>query len=146
MENNQKPKLGGGILTISIIQLVINALAIIGFIPLIFARDMMAEQLKALGSDIPIPTTSETIISLVLVLLLITGIILILCKKAAGVYIYFTVVVLNLIYPIVMGSFKLTSLTGLILPALMAIFIYLKKEIFGFGANANSINPPSNMQ
>lgn len=146
MENNQKPKLGGGIMTISIIQLIVNVFAIIGFIPLIFARDMMIEQFKTIGADIPMPTTSETIISLILVLLLITGIILILCKKAAGVYIYFTVVVINLIYPIVMNGFKLASLTGLILPTLMAIFIYLKKEIFGFGDNADSINPPSNMQ
>ncbi|EQB86477.1 hypothetical protein J2Z44_000409 [Clostridium punense] len=146
MENNQKPKLGGGIMTISIIQLIVNAFVILGLIPLIFARDMMIGQFKTIGADIPMPTTSESIISLVLTLLLVIGIILILCKKAAGVYIYFTVVVINLIYPIVMNGFKLASLTGLILPVLMAIFIYLKREIFGFGVNAASTNPPSDMQ
>ncbi|WP_291576557.1 hypothetical protein [Clostridium sp. UBA4548] len=145
MENNQKPKLGGGILTISIIQLVFTGLGIIGFIPLLLMKDTIEQQLQSVGQTAPVLSTSSLVISLILSLILVIGIILILLRKSLGVYTYFTCVVVNIIYAIIMTGFKASLIISLILPLLMALFIYQKKEIFGFGAKADSIDPPSNM-
>lgn len=146
MENNQKTKLGGGIMTISIIELIFRGLAILGFPLIMLARDMFEQQYQAAGIDTSSLTTSHLVINLIISVLIFVAIILIMCRKSLGVYTYFTTIVISMIYSIVMSGFSPFMILNLVIPGLMALFIYKKKEIFGFGANANSINPPSNMQ
>lgn len=134
MENVQSKKLGAGIITISIIHLVIYGFTILGLLINLFGKDMIHQILTESGQPIPEITTGQIVITLVLISLLTCGIILIMCKKALGIYVYFTTTVINIVVGIIMNGFKTNSLYGLILPVLLGIFIYLKKEVFGFGA------------
>lgn len=140
METTQNQKLGAGILTVSIIQLVLNVLGLLGLVFMVVMKDAISEQMALLGQQNVELTTSQMVISLILTLVLVVGIILILMKKAAGVYIYFTCTIINIIYSIIMAGFKFTTIFSLILPILMAIFISSKKELFGFGPKTDEIN------
>ncbi|MBX4270319.1 hypothetical protein [Clostridium estertheticum] len=124
MENVQKPKVGAGIKTMSIIQLVFSGFGLIGFIMIILMKDTI----KTAGG--PAITTSYLIISLVLLIITTIGIILILMKKELGIYIYFIAEVASIVYSIVINGFKPLDILSLIIPALMGIFIWKKKEIF----------------
>ncbi|MBU3171472.1 hypothetical protein [Clostridium estertheticum] len=124
MENVQKPKVGAGIKTMSIIQLVFSGFGLIGFIIIILMKDTI----KTAGG--PAVTTSYLIISLVLLIITTIGIILILMKKELGIYIYFIAEVASIVYSIVNNGFKPLDILSLIIPALMGIFIWKKKEIF----------------
>ena len=69
---------------------------------------------------------------MVATLLNILGIILILRKKAIGLYIYLLLTAANIIYSIIMNGFMISTLIGtLILPILMTFFVYRKRELFG---------------
>ncbi len=146
MENNQKPKLGGGIITISVIELIFRGFAILGFVILMLTKDTVQAQLQSAGIDASTLTTSQLVINLALAILVVVGIILILCRKSLGVYTYFTCIVISIIYSIVMNGFSVSVLLNLIIPGLMVVFIMQKQEIFGFGAKADSTDQPSNMQ
>ncbi|MBU3185535.1 hypothetical protein [Clostridium estertheticum] len=124
MENVQKPKVGAGIKTMSIIQLVFNGFILIGFLMILLMKDTI----KTAGG--PAVTTSDLIISLVLIIITTIGIILILMKKELGIYIYFIAEVANIVYSIVTTGFKPVDILSWIIPALMGIFIWKKKEIF----------------
>ena len=124
MENVHKQKVGAGILTMSIIQLVFSGFAVVGFI-MIFA---MKDTLKTAG--VPVTPLSALIISSVVTLITILSIVLILMKKELGVYIYFIAQVAAIVYSIVSTGFKPIILLSLIVPALMGIFIWKKKEVF----------------
>jgi len=104
MENVQKPKVGAGILTVSIIQLVFSGFALIGFIMTIFMTDVAKAQLKTMG--VPETPTSTLIISLILTIILTIGVILILMKKELGIYVYFIGVVAQIVYSIVSNGFN----------------------------------------
>ena len=134
MENIQKPKVGAGILTLSIIQLVFSGFGLLGFIMMIFMSDATKAQLKTLGT--PETATSTIIISIVLILIIALGIILILMKKELGIYIYFIAEVANIVYSVVMNGFKPIILLSFVIPVLMAIFILNKKEVFFADAKA----------
>ncbi|PJI09680.1 MULTISPECIES: hypothetical protein [Clostridium] len=144
MENENKPKLGGGIIALSVIQLIIYILMLIGTIFVYVSKDKIIEILNNSGTDTSAITkafsTTNLIIGLVLTLLLIIGIILILSRKVLGVYIYFLSILANLIVTIVSQGFSAGILIQLILPVLTAIFIFQKKEIYGFGNKNANIN------
>ena len=139
MENK---KLGGGIITISVIYLVSLGFGLLGSI----GSFALLDQLNAGNAQLGLPqiTATDLIISLVLSLLLIIGVILILCKKKLGVYTFFTVIVINVIHSLIMNGFNvatlIATLVGLILPGLLAFFVYKKKDIFGFENNENNLN------
>jgi hypothetical protein len=134
MENIQKPKVGASIKTMSIIQLVVSGFGIIGFIISIFTKDKTNALLK--GSGVPEITTSVLIIGLVFSIILGISVILILMKKELGIYIYFIAVVAQIVYGIVSTGFKPLSLVGLVMPVLMGIFIWKKKEIYSVKVEA----------
>lgn len=139
MENK---KLGGGILTISILYLVFLGFGLIGNIISFSTLD----QINALSSQMGMPqlTSAELIISIILSLILLIGVILILLKKKIGVYTFFTVIVINVIYSLIMNSLSIlvliSTLISLILPGLLAYFIYKKKEVFGFESKENTLD------
>ncbi|MGH4140351.1 hypothetical protein [Clostridium sp.] len=134
MENVQKTKVGAGILTISIIQLVFSGFALLGFVMMFFMSDATKSQLKALGT--PEAPTATIIISIVLILIVALGITLILMKKELGIYIYFIGEVANIVYSLVTTGFKPIILFSFIIPVLMGIFILKKKEVFFVDAKA----------
>lgn len=139
MENK---KLGGGILTISIIYLVLLGLGLIGSIISLVTLDEINSLMSQMdGVEL---TSTELIVSIILTLILLVGIILILLKKQIGVYTFFTVEIINIIYSLIMNglsiSILISTLVGLILPGLLAYFIYKKKELFGFESKEDNLD------
>lgn len=139
MENK---KLGGGILTISIIYLVLLGLGLIGSIISLVTLDEINSLMSQMGG-VQL-TSTELIVSIILTLILLLGIILILLKKQIGVYTFFTVEIINIIYSLIMNglsiSILISTLVGLILPGLLAYFIYKKKELFGFESKEDNLD------
>lgn len=139
MENK---KLGGGLLTISILYLIFLSFGLIGSIVSFLTLD----QINAVSAQMGLPqiTSTELIISTILNLILLVGVILILLKHKIGVYTFFTVIIINVIYSLIMNGFNIpvliSTLISLILPGLLAYFIYKKKEIFGFENKENSLD------
>lgn len=134
MENDQKIKLGAGIWTISILHFIGIAFSIIGTIMSLLFKDAINEQMMALGEGaVPQVSQMEIIIGLVFTILMLVSVILILRRKAVGVYCYFGTIILRVIFSLITVESKLGILFILILPVLMAIFIYIKKEVYGFG-------------
>lgn len=133
MENQNQNKLGAGIITISVIQIIFSAFALIGSIILLMPsfQENLATITGAPLDQLGINNTS-IIIGLVSIILVLLGIILILRKKAIGLYIYLLITTANIIYSIIMNGFMISSLiVSLILPILMTFFVYRKKELFG---------------
>lgn len=142
MEDYKRQTLGAGIIAVSVIQLFIYAFYIFGIAISFFMKDQISDILSSQpgGEEaVEVLNSAGMIISTVLVLLIIISIALILFKKALGVYTYFTCIVINFIYGIVMGSFSPLSFVSLILPGLMALFIYKKKHLY-FGDKDASVN------
>lgn len=130
MEN----KLGGGIITISVLTLIGFALSLIGYLMIFALGDTLSKTYMSMGITPPEPST--LVISLILSILIGISTILILMKKSIGVYGYFISEVLSIISSIIFNGFHMINiLLSLILPVLMFIFIYQKKSIFGFGEN-----------
>ncbi|EGT3616476.1 hypothetical protein FHH43_09575 [Clostridium perfringens] len=133
MENQKQEKIGAGIITLSVIQIIIYAFGILGslmfFIPSV--QEIMGEFYAQIGL-----TTTTVIINLISTALVLISLILILMKKSIGVYLYFLITAASIIYTIVMTGFSITNLiSSLIFPILMAYFIYKKKTLFGLGNN-----------
>ncbi|MBU3105909.1 hypothetical protein [Clostridium gasigenes] len=133
----EEKKLGGGILTCTIINIVIYGFAIIGLIISLFTKDFVNQALTNAGETEALAqlSTSNLVISLITSILLLISLILILFKKKTGVYSYFSFVVLNFIYGVVvngLASLSVLSLIGLILPVLLGLFIYKRRSVFGF--------------
>lgn len=133
MENQKQNKLGAGIITISVIQIIISVFGLFGSIILLtpaFQENMAA--LSGVSLDQIGLNTATIIVSLVSILLTLLGIILILRRKAIGLYIYLLITAANIIYSIVLNGLAIYSLIGsLILPLLMTFFVYKKKDLFG---------------
>ncbi len=129
MENEKQNKLGAGIITISAIELVFSVLLILGLILFLIPSFL---ELAGLSLDQMGISHITIFIRLVAALLNILGIILILRKKAIGLYIYLLLTAANIIYSIIMNGFMISTLIGtLILPILMTFFVYRKRELFG---------------
>ncbi|WP_194191503.1 hypothetical protein [Clostridium chrysemydis] len=124
-ENEKRNKLGGGIITLAVIQFVTNGFGIIGLLMMMFGDEFY----KSLG--ITVPPASSLIIDLVFVIITIIGLVLILLKNKIGIYIYFTIIVLSIVSTTIFYGFSITNiLLSLILPVLTAIFIYKKKYLY----------------
>jgi len=128
MENIQKPKVGAGIKTMSIIELVFMGFAVMGLIGSFFLTDEIKAISKSAG--VPETPTSTIVISLVISVMVIIGVILILMRKEIGIYIYYIAMVGNIVFSIVSNGFSPSILISLVIPALMGFFIWKKKEIF----------------
>jgi Na+/H+ antiporter NhaC len=145
MENIQKPKVGAWIKTLCILQLisyVFSLTSIKNFYKIDELNAANNEVNKALNGALQVPeiTKLSLTIGLVLAIIFIISIILILMKKELGVYIYFTASVASIVYSIASNGFKLIMLIALIMPVLMGIFIWKKKEVFGLGAEAKNVS------
>lgn len=134
MENIQKKKLGAGIITICIINLIAQGFLMVGYLTILFMNDFLKEQASLQGIDPNMYNRTTVIIPFILTTLVIVSVILIFCKKAIGVYGYFISVILITINSIITAGFSKSIFTSLIFPALMAYFIYKKKSVFGFAS------------
>lgn len=132
MENYSENKLGGGIITICVLQIIGNALGLLLNLAFIISRDTIEDFYSTY--NIALPSNSLMIISLLSSIVLLVSIIFILMKNKVGVYIYFTITILSIIYTIISLGFSASIITSLILPILMAVFISSKKEVFGLNS------------
>ena len=130
MEN----KLGGGIITISVLTLIGFVFNLISYFAIFAFNDSIKKAYTSMGMEMP----SNSILTVSLILSIVIGIstILILMKKSIGVYGYFIGEILSIISSIIFNGFNLLGLiVSLVLPVLMFIFIYNKRNIFGFSEN-----------
>lgn len=129
----QNEKVGGGIIAISVIYFVINFFAILGLLSVLVLKDTINEAAaKSNLTNVNIElSTVDVFLSILFIIVLFTSLILILRKKAIGVYMYFGYVVVNLIYSIIVNGFGFSTITSLVLPTLMGICISKRKHIFG---------------
>ncbi|MBU3131098.1 hypothetical protein J1C67_12425 [Clostridium gasigenes] len=148
----KEKKLGGGILTCSIIYIIFSVWGLYSLIKsfsnLEETRQLLIEGQKALeqsgntffksisDSALAQATTLNISISLVFSIIILASLILILFKKKVGVYSCFIAILLRSIYSVIVSGFNLfsliTLLIGLILPGLLGLFIYKRRSIFGF--------------
>ncbi|MDD3224155.1 MAG: hypothetical protein PHX70_05525 [Clostridium sp.] len=129
MENDQSRKLGAGILTVSIIEFIVQALGILGCLVELTMKDQIDASLKQMGKSVNVPQ-STYVITLIFSVLMIISVILILLKNIVGVAGYFLICIVNIIYSIAKTGFQTSLLLSFILPILMAIFIYQKKDLY----------------
>ena len=129
--NNQK--LGGGIMTICILTLIGFVITLFSSITMLTGRDKIVESYKTLGLDTSIiPSTGQTVISLILSILIALSVILILMKKSIGIYGYFIAEIISIVASIIFAGFSILNIVlSLIFPILMAIFISKRKVVFG---------------
>lgn len=129
--NNQK--LGGGIMTICILTLIGFVITLFSSITMLTGRDKIVESYKTLGLDTSlIPSTGQTVISLILSILIALSVILILMKKSIGIYGYFIAEIISIVASIIFAGFSILNIVlSLIFPILMAIFISKRKSVFG---------------
>lgn len=132
MENKEQQRLGAGIITVSVIHFLGAALSILSSLLFIVFGDVIKEQIEKMGQTLEL-SQSQMIIGLILSVALVIGVILILLKKAVGVYIYYAYFVINTVHTLITSGFSLPILSSLLLPVLMGVFISQKKELFGFG-------------
>ncbi|MBB6622304.1 hypothetical protein [Clostridium gasigenes] len=148
----KEKKLGGGILTCSIIYIILSVGGIYSLIDNLLhleeKRQVLIEGQKAVAQSgstffksaadtaLAQATTLNFSISLVFSIIIFISLILILFKKKVGVYSCFIAILLRSIYSVIVGGFSILSLIGLlmslILPGLLGLFIYKRRSIFGF--------------
>lgn len=133
MENDKQNKLGAGIITLSVLSIL--GVAITYLSNICFLIPSVQEFYKQIG--VPLEqlglNTTVIIISLISSTISLISIILILMKKALGIYIYYLLFIANLIYSIVLFGFSVKSLIlSIIFPALFGFFLYKKKHLYGF--------------
>lgn len=133
MENNQQKKVGTFIKTLSIIQLALSVLEIIGYLSTYFMKDLF----KTTG--VPSISTATVIIYVVITLITALSIILILSKRKLGIYAYFIAQLSRIVYTIVNTGVNPSMLLSLIIPILLAIFIWQKKDVFDIGSKLSPL-------
>lgn len=128
-EKVQVQKVGLGIKIISIINLVIYSLLLLFGLGGLVLKDQINSELARQGVKTAY-TLSNFIPIIIFAALIIISVILILLKNMVGVILYFIVCIGNMLFSIIQSGFTSGTLAGLILPVLMAIFIYQKRSIF----------------
>jgi hypothetical protein len=128
MEEELEQKVGAGIWTIAIIQFIIEAILLLSCTFDLFNQDKVNSILKQRG--IPAVPSSAYVIGIVFCVLIIVSLILILLRNTIGIFGYFIICIGNFIYSIVKNGFSPFLLLSIILPVLMAIFVYQKRTIF----------------
>lgn len=128
MENKNEEKLSTGLKVVSIIELVMSAFAIFGLLVNLVMGDKINSILQVQG--IEAVSKGELVIPMIIILCTVLGIILMLCKKQIGVYIYFITYLTDIISSIIMNGFKIGNfISSLIWPLLMLYFVNKNKHI-----------------
>lgn len=126
----EKKSVGAGIITMSVLYIIWQVFAVIGCVINIFAKDAINNLLAETGAGGQQATTAQFVILLAIALIKFTAVILILCKKPIGAFLFIGIVVLSFIYSAITAGVNIFTPIGLICPALMIFFIYKKKDIY----------------
>ena len=130
MQNTvETKKVGAGIITMSILYLLGQAITILGCLVNIFFKDEISKNLQLMGISSEVNTV-QILISLVISLIITIAVILILFKKPIGAYLFIGIEILSFIYGSISSGVNIFSFILLIFPALMILFIYKKKDIY----------------
>lgn len=135
---SDKKKLGAGIITMSVIFLVLAVFTILGTAINLVAGDSINQILIDSGQveASMLPTTTDYIISLVVSIFTVIFIILILCKNKIGVLGYFALNILSHVYNLIITQITVSTiisqLVGILIIALYGFFIYKKRDVYGF--------------
>lgn len=130
MQNTvETKKVGAGIITMSILYLLGQAITILGCLVNIFLKDEISKNLQLMGISSEVNTV-QILISLVISLIITIAVILILFKKPIGAYLFIGIEILSFIYGSISSGVNIFSFILLIFPALMILFIYKKKDIY----------------
>lgn len=138
----KEKKLGAGIIIISVLIIIGTVISIPSSIITLMSLEQSNEILRQVAPELQM-TASEIIIGLIVAIVELVGVILIFMKKPIGIYMYFGGFIIGFVYNIItrisMPGMILSLLISLILPILYAIFIYLKRQVFGLGVNEDII-------
>ncbi|MCR1950841.1 hypothetical protein NSA50_07165 [Clostridium sp. DSM 100503] len=130
-ENVEKKSVGAGIITMSVLDLFGQFFITIGCLVNIFAKDLVSNMIAEAGvSAGEQATTTDFVITLAISLIITIAVILILCKKPIGAFIFIGIEVLSFIYSAITSGVSLLTLLNLVFPALMIFFLYKKKDIY----------------
>ena len=122
-------KVGAGIITMSILYLLGQAITIVGCLGNLFLTDEVSENLQSMGLSGEI-NKLQVLITLAISVIIIVSVILILFKKPIGAYLFIGIETLSFIYGAITSGISIFTPVGLIFPALMIFFIYRKKDIY----------------
>lgn len=128
LENNLNTGKSKGIITVSIIILLIYLFCIICYSFILLKGSILSNEFKE--HNIIIPSHLFMEFSIILSIIGIFSIILILTKKYIGVFLYFICVIVNIILNIVYKGFSASILTTLVLPIIMTFFLLNNKKYF----------------
>lgn len=130
MENSVGNKsVGSGIITMSVLYFVFHGFIVICLLAYIFFKNYMYDVFEKAGVG-EVANTQQLAISLVTSLIIITTVILILCKKPIGAFLFIGIEILTSIYSAITTGVNIFTPIVLIFPALMIFFMYKKKDIY----------------
>jgi hypothetical protein len=130
MENNvERKRVGAGIITMSVLYLIGQVFVIFGSIINIFFKDETNKILADAGMGTQV-NIAQISITLAIALIITIAVILILCKKPIGAFVFIGIEVLSFIYSAIISGVNLYTPLNLIFPGLMIFFIYKKKDIY----------------
>lgn len=133
-------KVGGGIIALAVLTFISNFFGIIGNLVIIAIPDKIrsvyeGNSLISADQVDQLVNTPSAIVSLILSILLVVSLILLLQKKAIGVYGYFVIELAMIVVSIIFNGFSIFSLImSLIFPVIMFCLVNGKKEVFGIGS------------
>jgi len=126
-EYGKEDKVGAGILTLCILHFVGAGISLLASIALMA---LSAALLEESGS-----TTVSIIVGLFFTVANVIACIMLLLKQKAGVFLYYGVALLSFFSSIALSGFSFTILVlSLIFPVLMGVFVSKKKELYGLGS------------
>ncbi|GAA0107728.1 hypothetical protein PMY56_11225 [Clostridium tertium] len=130
MENDiEKKRVGAGIITMSVLYLIGQTFVILGSLFDILFEDQANKILAETGIGGQVNVV-QVAITLLISLTITIAIILILCKKPIGAFLFIVIEVLSFIYSAIISGVSLLTPLNLIFPGLMIFFIYRKKDIY----------------
>lgn len=125
---DEKQKLPTSVKVVSIIQLALNALGLISTVITLATYESVKSLVASTGVKFPSFGVYATLGVIILVELI--GVILIMNKNKIGIFVYFAAVIIDYAVSISATQFSPISLIGLVLPILMAIFIFQNKKVY----------------
>ncbi len=130
VENDiEKKRVGAGIITMSVLYLIGQTFVILGSLFDILFEDQANKILAETGIGGQVNIV-QVAITLLISLTITIAIILILCKKPIGAFLFIVIEVLSFIYSAIISGVSLLTPLNLIFPGLMIFFIYRKKDIY----------------
>jgi len=128
MSKKESKGLGVFIVSLSIIQMVLCGISALSTVITILFRNLLDKELAFMGyKALPL---NQLIIHLIIYMAIILCLKLVLDKNLLGILAYFIVCIWNFIYSINTEGLKIDTMLPVILPILMVVFIFNKKNIF----------------